>query len=153
MFKLTYRGRHLAKLNDNYDVLRFWYQMQRDFGWRNQQVKTSSFETTHEQQNGSPSVDEKFQKLFDFTRENFPYRCGNTSQLKSNFWFLRRRRLEKQLMFGQDKIPPFLFLYRGFVDAFKNQDFKSIKAMCEPKFYDKLRNAVMGIEKLDGKFQ
>lgn len=94
----------------------------------------------------------KYNAVFDYTAENFAYRAGNTNTLKSKYGYFKRRRLEKQINYKNMEVPPFLYAYRAFIEAFRLQDFKTLKRMCEPRFYEQFKSAVIGIEKRGGKF-
>ena len=99
---------------------------------------------------GIDDKDIRFKTLLEFCRDNFPYRWGNDKEFKSNYWYFKRRKLEKQLNYTHLNAPPFLYAYRAFFDALKTNDFKTVKAMWEPQFYEKLKLSLVGIEERDG---
>lgn len=101
----------------------------------------------------SKSNDERFAKLLNYTESTFPYRCGNINEVKSNLWYFKRRKLEKQLLTNTKSIPPFLYAYREFMNALKIHDFRTIKLMLEPSFYNIFKNSLIEIEKLGGDFR
>lgn len=43
-------------------------------------------------------------------------------------------------------------MYREFMIAFKEKDFKTIKSMWEPQFYSQFTESLIGIEKRGGVF-
>ena len=124
----------------------------RSFLWKTTQSKPDSPSNQQKavDSKSKDDIDVKFKNLFEFCRDSFPYRWGNDKEFKSNYWYFKRRKLEKQLNYSNLKAPPFLFAYRAFFDALKSNDFKTIKAMWEPQFYDKLKLSLFGIEDRNG---
>lgn len=92
---------------------------------------------------------QKFKNLYEYTGKHFPIRIGNNKQMKSTYGWFKRRRLEQQLALGLDKSSNimnggmlsrikgswsqspliFQYMYREFMIAFKEKDFKTIKSM------------------------
>lgn len=116
-------------------------------------IKDTVKDNSNNSSMSSKSIEERFSKLLNHTETNFPYRCGNINEVKSNLWYFKRRKLEKQLLTSTQSIPPFLYAYRDFMNALKTHDFRTIKLMLEPSFYNIFKNSLIEIEKLGGDFR
>ena len=76
--------------------------------------------------------------MMAYAREDLVYKCGNTEDMSSRFWLLKRWRMENKLNYNNCKYPIFLYAYRAFIDALGKQDKITLKKMCERNLYRKI---------------
>lgn len=74
----------------------------------------------------------------DYCRKDLAYKCGNINNCPSEYNFIKRWRLEKQLDYNNLKYPIFLYAYRAFIDALAANDKQVLEKMCERNLYKKL---------------
>ena len=69
------------------------------------------------------------------------YNCGQNSYQESRFGFFSRRKLERQIIYGdQPQKPFFLVAYKIFVDALANKDIKTLQSMTEKTLMQKVKD-------------
>ena len=61
--------------------------------------------------------------------------------------------MEKQIVLGNNKIPPFLFAYRELCRALAEKDKEALKALLEPSFYKNFTAVIKSIEKEGGELR
>ena len=93
----------------------------------------------------SPSRSFSLARYKELIQAKFPLKIGNTRTFPSEYYFWRRRKLERKLNqatlmpLDNDKVSPFVIYYADLISACASQDFPHLRQICEPSLYKKLR--------------